>query len=537
MTFAPRYERISTYTRGVSRSGDTPRISDAETVNQPAAKRQSFRSPTLGLMLDDNTASIPDGGALVLDNWYPLSDRVRVMGGSVQRNTGLAAEVTGIWPYETGATRRCFATTTTEIYEVTTAGVAVRYFTGLVNTVWSTVMFTTSGGTFLVMCGAGNIRLLFDGTVFSGTPLITFPPGTVMQDLAQVWVHANRLFFVKRNSTNAFYLNVDNVGGAAVQFPLGGEFPRGGELLCGGTWATEVGNSLTSLCAFFSTEGDVVLYEGSDPATWTRRNTFSIPRPCGINCLFQSGGDLAIMTEDGLYSMSQIVSTQEAALSEKSISKNIRPLWRARAGDTTTTRWRMIRRSREGMAVVAPVLAGQGAPVLFLANIETGAWSTRSGWSPTAIGEFGGQLLYGTVNGRIMQGDTGGSDDGRPYSSTYIGSFISDGGASINGRMMQYVVASIETTPPRCSAKYDYDTSIPAPPPAGAFGERGAWNGGAWDQSIWDGVRQSRKGWQAVEGRGSAVAPMLTYSFSQALTPSIDLIRTDLIYETGEVMT
>lgn len=48
------------------------------------------------------------------------------------------------------------------------------------------------------------------------------------EDLNYVWVYKNRLFFVEKDSLNAWYLPVDSIGGAAEKFPLGGVFTRGG---------------------------------------------------------------------------------------------------------------------------------------------------------------------------------------------------------------------------------------------------------------------------------------------------------------------
>jgi hypothetical protein len=535
MTFAQRYERTPTITRKPGRGGSPPRMIDSEQVNQRVAETLSMIAPTGGLMLDVDVANIPEGGAIALNNYYCQADTVRVRGGSDQRNTGLGGELLSILTYETGATRKAFGVTSSSFFDVTNDGaVGAAVVTGLAAAVWSSTVFTTSGGTYLVACGDGNDRRLYDGTSWATTPAIT---GVAASDLAQVWSYVNRLFFVEGGTTNAWYLSADAVGGAAVKFPLGGEFKDGGSLLAGGTWSTDAGDNPQSMCVFMSTEGEAVVYEGPDPSSWSKRGTYRIPKPCGPNCFFRAGGDLAVMTEAGLFAMSQITSLDTAALSREAISKRIRPVWRSLAASTTKSRWQMIRRDAEGMAIVLPVTEGVGAQTQLVSNMETGAWSTWSGWLPTAMAQFGSELLFGTADGRIMHGEATGADEGAPYSCAFLGRSEMKAGRTLHARMGRAVLRAVETFSPRVESIFDYSTILPSAPISGVSNVGSLWDVSLWDAGVWGGGKSPQQAWQAITGQGSAIAPLVIFTLGQSTLPDIDLIRIDLLCEVGEVMT
>ena len=541
MTFAQKYQRPVTITRKPGRAASQPRLQDVEQVNQPSSQVLSFVSPTGGLMRNIDVANIPEGGAARLENWYPQSDVVRPRGGSVERNSGMQIEVLSLMVYETGVSRKLFAATSTSIFEATTPGaVGAAVVTGIVASVWSNINFTTSGGVFLVACATGNDRRLYNGATWGTIPAIT---GVAANLLSQVSSYSNRLFFVESGTANAWYLTPDAVGGAATKFPLGGEFKSGGALLATGTWSSDAGDSPRSMWVAVSVEGDVVVYEGADPATWSKRGNYKIPRPLGINCMFPTGGDLAIMTEAGLFAMSQIVSLDTAALSRESVSKNIRTLWReiANGQSSTVERWQMVRIDAAGFAIVMPVKSGQGASQQLVANMETGAWAVWKGWLPTCGADFGGKLVFGTVNGRMMEGDAGGSDDGIPYSCVYIGRSQMIEGRTINARFARAIGRSVALDPPKVASIFDYSLDAPPAPSASIRGSGSLWQPAVfstkWDRAKWASEAATRQQWQAVTGRGWAVAPCVIYTFAQTTAPSTQLIRTDLMVDVGEMMT
>lgn len=507
----------------------------ARPVSRRAISRTiSFGSPVKGLKLFDDISATPEGGALVLDNVVCGSDVVRMRHGSTQRSTGLGGEARAIMGYVNGNVSKLFAVGGTGLFDATSPGaLGAALVTGLTPAPWSAIQFATSGGVFLVAVSRGNGRRLYDGTSWATTPAIT---GVTVNSLSQVWAHANRLFFVEAGTMNAWYLMVDAIGGAATKFPLGGLFTRGGELVAGATWTSDAGDSgLRSQCVFISSQGEAAVYDGPDPASWTLTGVYRVGRPCGINCFMKTGGDLAVMTEDGLLAMSQVVSLDAAALVNRSVSKDIRPLWREAVAASDVSRWTITRRDAAGYAIISIPAGGTFLGTHFVANLQTGAWSTFSGWPATVMTEFGGQLLFGTADGRIVTGEDGGGDDGAAYSMTFVGPFRRDkNGRSMNARLARGVVRSVEGCQSQVSTLFDYRVRIPTPPAACALNSGGGiWNSSEWNAAQWGGGKEVRDGWRPAHGQGFAVAPCVQYTIGQVVAPQVDLIRADLILETG----
>ena len=523
------------------RSVNSAQPRQRDPAREAAGKPSSFIAPVLGLKLFDGLAAIPEGGAVVLDNCFPLKTTVRARAGCILRNTGITGTVRAIGTYTSGVSRKAFAVSgeaTDAIYDVSSPGdVGAALVSGLVPADWSFAQFTTSGGQFLIACGYGNTRRVYDGSSWATTPAIT---GVDPADLSAVWIHANRPFFVEGGTMRAWYLPVDSVGGAATKIELGGEFPRGGALLAGATWTMDAGSSgLRSQCVFISTEGDIAVYEGINPASatdWTKTGTYQIAKPCGINCFLKTGGDLAVLTEDGLIAMSQVISLDRAALANESVSKDIWPLWRDRVARTDTSKWSICRRDYAGMAIVAVPKNASEPAYQFVVNLQSGAWARWHGWDATCFATVGDELIFGTANGGVYTGEAGGSDDGAPYTWSYIGRYDIKGARVTAARLARAVLRANEDFPPKVGVLFDYSETLPLPPPAGVLATGALWDGVNWDGFLWGRAEGTRAVWQSCSGHGSAFAPCFQMTFGQDETPQVELIRMDLITEFGAVV-
>src|SRR3546814_4670166 len=114
-----------------------------------------------------------------------------------------------------------------------------------------------------------------------------------------VWVYKNRLYFVQKDTMDAWYLAADAVGGAATKYPMAGIFGLGGSLLFGQRWSLSSGGDggLSEQNAFVSTEGEVAIFQGLSPEdtqTWGEVGLYRVGRPLGQNAFNRGAGDLAI---------------------------------------------------------------------------------------------------------------------------------------------------------------------------------------------------------------------------------------------------
>lgn len=175
--------------------------------------------------------------------------------------------------------------------------------------------FATSGGNFLVICNGADAVRNYDGTSWS-EPAIT---GVSSSTLSYVFPFKSRLFFIERNTTDAWYLPVDSIAGAANTLTVGAELRLGGTLVAGATLTHDGGSGPDDYCVFVSSEGEVVIYSGTDPdnaLTWGLAGVFRIGRPIGDRCLVKTGGDLAVLTQDGIVSLGSALALDRAAAAQ-----------------------------------------------------------------------------------------------------------------------------------------------------------------------------------------------------------------------------
>jgi hypothetical protein len=540
MTFMPRYDKKNAFTKLPSRASKRGRDVSPIPANPPVAIPMSYGPPIGGLMLFDDISAVPDGGAMVLDNAFCEADVVRIRGGLQSRNTGIVNKIKAFLTYISGINARAFALVengaTTAIYDVTGSGVVgAAVVSGLVSSVWSYVQFATSGGVFLRVFAKGNTPQNYNGTTWVTTPAIT---GVTVTSLAQAWSHGNRLFMTEADTTNIWYLAIDSIGGVATKFPLGGLFKNGGSVVAGTSWTSDSAQGGPNVaCAIITSEGEVAVYQGPDPATWTLQGVYQISKPCGINCFMKTGGDVLVMTEDGAFALSQVTSLDRAAAMAQAVSKNVRPLWRAAADSTEKTEWQIVRRDSTGMAIVCiPKTSGQAA-FQMVVNLQTGAWCRWTGWDASAMATFQNQLLVGDNSGGIGLGESSGADLGRPYTFICVLPFRTSGLKRVIANLMRIKLRSTGVVSAYVQALFDYRIDIPASPAAGNVGSGLArWGTAIWGQSTWAGPKTSQGEWQSVSGIGGSVAPLFMLTMGQATTPDVDFARIDMSMREGSVL-
>ena len=86
-------------------------------------------------------------------------------------------------------------------------------------------------------------------------PWITGPPGSAVENganLVYVCKYRNRLFFIEKNSMNAWYLGIDSVGGALLQIPLSGAASKGGKLVFCAVWSIISGSGTDDKLVFMT---------------------------------------------------------------------------------------------------------------------------------------------------------------------------------------------------------------------------------------------------------------------------------------------
>lgn len=502
-------------------------------------------------MANDNLANPGKEGAHILENWFPTAEAIRLRGGSLLYATigDGTDDVTAVFSYLTGGSQKLFGATATDIYDIssiadpeTTPSAAISSLTG---GDWVAVQFQTSGGVFLRIVNGEDQSRLFDGTNWSTVDITDGAnPGDISDTFSYVWSWKQRLFFLEKDSLNAWYLGASAVSGQATKLPLGAVFRRGGTLLFGGTWSQETGSGLNAMCVFATTEGEVAVYQGTDPSdanAWSLVGVYRIGRPLGKNGWIQAGGDLVIATDIGFVPLSQAVQKDMAALSPNAVSYPIETAWNERADRRSFAPWHCEIYPTRQMVVIAIPSNSDNRAEMLIANARTGAWCLFTGWDGTCLEVYRERLFFGSTDGRVFLADTTGADDGMPYTGTCVLQPDSLGSPAVQKIAKECRVSYRSQYEPNeiVFVNENYDDTLPTTPDAPVIDASSIWGDAVWGEDVWASgeIEKDPYGsWRGVSAIGDVLAPAVRVTSGSIVPPRTDLIRFDLLYEKASVI-
>jgi len=507
--------------------------------NKALSREKTFNAPVKGWFLSANRGAIVPDSATVLDNWVCEVDGIRARAGTTGFGK-IAGVVQSLFTYENGTNQKLFATDETAIYDASAPADENTNLAPLVagqtSGRYSTATMTNAGGVFLVAVNGSNAAQIYDGNNWATTPAIT---GVNSADLSNVWSYRNRLLFIQKDSLNAWFLGTESVGGAAQQIALAGVFEKAGSLVFGATWSLDAGDGVDDLCVFVTDRGEVAVYQGDNPAdvnNWSLSGVYDIGPPLGPEAFYSVGGDLLIATEEGIIPISSAIQKERTTLSLTALSFPIEPAWRA-AVNKRRTLWNLTKWPSKNYAVVSFADDLTLVNEQFVVNLETGAWSRFTGWEMQSIAIFKGNMYYGNSQGRIMQAESGGSDDDEPYFATMIGDYDHLGAPAREkvAKMAQGVFISSLKFNPRLSVTTDFKNQAGMPPDVAQSASSSFWDVGLWDGAAWDGLeaRQITSKWVSAYRVGQYLAPKVEIAFSSPIEPFVQLIAFNLLYEMG----
>jgi hypothetical protein len=542
-------------------------VQTAKPQRSRVSRTFTFPAPVRGMITNENAAMPKPGGAQVLDNFRPEADGASVRAGSsLYATTQRTGRVHSLMPYVFGSVEKLFAgvggalidtslplgiscdTDTVLCSDGTVTCDSSNTFsgqigdvTGLADAPWAFVQFTTSGGTYLICVNGSDTRRIFDGSTWATTPAIT---GVSSSVLSHVWVFKNRLFFVQKDTMDVWYLAVDSIGGAATKLPLGGNFTRGGTLLFGASWSADTGAGFGEKCVFVTTEGEVAVFQGTDPSsstTWALEGVYRIGKPVGGRATFKAGGDLAIATDIGIIPMSQVITTDLGALGQRAITRPIEDEWAKLVVERLSLYpWHIELWPRQQLAIVA-MPSFDGAPaVCLVANVRTGAWARYTGWTPQSLALHKNRAFFGDTSGNVIEAETGGNDQGSPYTAIYV-PLPSDCGLRGSQKVVSMArshFVSDQSVSDKTSACANHAVTLPSAPAASPFvGGSSAWDVGKWDEMVWSASSErattARARWMAAQASGIALATATQVTISQNVAPIIRLTQSELMFEVG----
>lgn len=511
-----------------------------QSSRQAVARPEIVKAPTKGWSANSLPVEAEEGTAVVLENWFPEATAIRPRKGHTAWVTGVGAAVNTLMGYVSGSTQKLFAAGDGKIYDVTSSGsLGAAVQSGLTSTKFSYTNFATAAGQYLYMVNGSDSAIHYNGSSWVN-PAIT---GATSSDFSVVATHKSRLFFVKKNSTTLYYLPVDSIAGAATAFEVGSQLNKGGRIVGLASWSVDSGSGMDDLLAIWSSEGEILVYAGTNPSSdYALVGRYTSGRPIGNRPFFPIGGDLAMLSEDGVLALSSVMRFDRLTSKEKALSAKVVDEYLKMARDYSSSfGWQIVTLPKASMALInIPGAGDAGASIQFAYNVSTKAWSKFTGLNAICWELFQGNIYFGTSAGGIYKAESGGSDNGSAITCKVLPAFshLGSPGRTKHIKLVQPMLSTDLSdyafgvgTVVNFQAPQAIGTGAPAS--SGAF----TWDVSSWDgTSLWSGdyVWDS---WESANAIGYVISPYSEVRIDADESPTFEfsLIGWNVLHEPGTI--
>ena len=261
-------------------------------------------------------------------------------------------------------------------------------------------------------------------------------PGFNVTNVAFVTSWKNRLWFVQEESGDAYYTDVDAVGGQVKKFTFGSKFQHGGDLKALYSWTIDGGDGIDDLLIAISRGGDVLIYKGIDPELAPDApGGFSLVGSYFLGEVPESrrlgvdyGGELYLLSTFGITSIRDLLQGVVPDDAGKSPSSKISRYIRAElnAGKDELN-WSMHIHPADGfLQVVTPYTTRKDA-VQYTQNLLTRAWGMWRGVPTNCAETWNANYYMGDRQGRVYIYDGALDDTKLPGPEMNTGTILATG--------------------------------------------------------------------------------------------------------------
>ena len=535
-------------------------------VNQ--ATPYSIAAPVGGLNSRDALANMPETDAILIDNLFCQPTWVEVREGHTTLatfagncETLMAYAALGANPNELFAAVNS-GNTTYSIYRVDNAGggtVGAPVVGGSGNTIqaitstqYDYAQYGTTSADVLMLVNGVDQPLLWDGSAWHSLTITSTPyaltgsgvTNATLASLNMVVVYKQRMWFVQAGTFNVYYLSQNTFAGALTLLNVGSNFKLGGFLQTVITVSIDNSAGTNDYIAFISNQGEVIMFQGYDPAsvsTWSVSAHFRIGAPVGLGrrAWQKVGMDALIVCQDGFLLLSQAMLTDRTQTNNP-VSDKIRfgvnqdmQLYSGYVG------WQVLLYPAGNKIIVSvPTSPAFGASFWYVMNTITGAWSTfgrmMSPLNGFCLENFNNQLYYGT-SGSVEMADNGTtSDNGQPVTASVkvAFSYMGEKGNLKTWTMCQPIFSTSGTLSVVVTLNVDFDTTAPTGSIPVSSGTSAAW-GSLWTTpTYWAENHGISKSWIGLAGCGYCAALNMRFAANDI---SVQWQSTNFLFQQGGV--
>lgn len=515
-------------------------------------------APPVGINQVDPLIEFSDIDAVFMYNMLGAKYGTRVRTGYAQYATTVGSGgVLTIVPYVGSVTAkdRLYGVATSGIYDITisvaTPAVKLAFPSPTTRSGQGNwVAQTTTGGFFTTYCdeeyGAYRYAESTDTWVrTTNTEITNVDPAL----LCFCTLYKSRQWFIQRDTSDAWFLPVGSIIGAATKFSFGNKFKHGGTLQAIYSWPLmDSGAGLDEYFVAISSSGEVIVYKGIDPTAdptlyptlaFTQVGSWfigAVPVGRRIGGIF--GGDLYLLSIYGLLPMSKLVQGNLAQVDTIELTRKVSPAIKSLMATTRTVNgWEVKLIPDQNVLMVVTPKAPSFSYTQLVQALNNKGWSVYQDL-PVYTGEvWQGTFYFGALDGNVYT-HIGNVDNlnlaqttSTPINSSCLGSFKDyDPGVNHIGQFIRPVFLAGANPAYTVEVRYDYNISeafaaVPAVTPATGV----LWDTGVWDLATWGGTFKEVEGNNGGKGIGRAMAVGISMQTSQETY----LIRYDLCYSTG----
>jgi hypothetical protein len=353
-----------------------------------------------------------------------------------------------------------------------------------------------------------------------------YPTGTFHDASTMLFIFSfkSRLWFLQGGTGLAFFLPLNSIYGKAGVIDLGQFLTKGGGLAYAFNWTYDSGAGIDDRLVFVGNNGDMVIYEGTDPSSataWKQVGTWYVGRvPKGRRGFETYAGDVIFVTEFGILSVSDLVSGRITNLQgQSSVAPKVNPTVARTISATLSEKyWQMVNfPSEELIMLLSPARTEDaGQRTCWCMSHFNRSWTTFTVMEPYAAVVHEGTFMFSDREGKLYQGFYG-YQDGASYDETVEGNEVTGqfqtgfhdyGTPNANKRAQRVrILGRSDGTPTyllRVVPEYSFE-DMPNPGGAAVFGSA-LWDVALWDSDLWQARAATWKKWFGVASFGKRLA-------------------------------
>lgn len=497
----------------------------------------SIPAPIGGWNARDSLGNMSPIDAVTLENFFPATSYIVTRSGYSKWSTGYPGQVQSIFAYSGGTTNKLFGVSNGGIYESTSTGaIGAAKVSGLGNSKFQYINVTTAAGSFLMCVNGSDVLQYFDGTTWTadgGTYSIT---GVTTSTIAGINLFKNRVWLIPTATLKAWYLPTSSIQGAAANLDLSSFAPHGGYLMAMATWTVDAGYGVDDYAVFITSNGDVIVYRGTDPAsstTWAMVGVWWIGSPIGRRCFVKYAGDILIISQDGVYPLSQALQSdrlnQRLALTDKiqfAVSAAV-------TNYSANFGWQLLPFPKQNMLFLNVPIA-VGIQQQYVMNTITKQWCNFTGWAANCWELYLDDPYFGgnTYIGKAWNTQADAGQNINCYCLQAF-SYFRNSGTQKRFTLIRPTFQSDGTPSVKANINTDFNQTDTSSSLTFTSPNYSVWDSAIWDLNTWGQPEAIYNTWQAANGIGYCGAALVKTASSQI---TVKWISTDVVYEAGAIL-